>query len=645
MKRQFYRSLLAGTLVLLAACLIQSCNKGKTPEWAAINKQVIKKNNVVGRVRKDFPKTGVKSNLADGKVDNINNLPELKLADGVSAKAYWGKGQLVSLITMEPNSFIPEKSVKGERFMFVFEGDVQELINGEYVSLKAITADSPDGTHGNLSKREFVYLQDGSKTAIKAGAKGAQIIEVYSPVPAEYLVMAGIDNIPKPVDMTFLSVKPTVEPNRVYDLDEIQFTELVPGSNARIVGGYGAQISVLRMDANAVFEHHIHPEEQVMIAMRGWIDEIILDKVVRMQKGDILYLPSDMVHGGHLGPYGCDAIDVFFPPRADYEAKRQGRMAGYHAIIPENATIQTVVDGGSKGPGLTFTEGPVWVNGKLYFSNMYFDANWNGSPAKSTLVEMDTDGTYRYILKGKRQTNGIINTAKNILLVCDMFGHRIVEMDTKGNVIKVVVDKYEGKSLDGPNDLVRDAKGGIYFTDPQFTADPVKNQPGRTAYYINPKGELIRILEPNAFAMPNGIALSPDEKILYINNTYDNETWWNVDSDKDNFVWAYDIQEDGTITNGRKFAQLNLTAEVLDREGRSSGADGMKVDASGNLYVCTYAGIQIFNPEGKFVGIINMPTHPVNCAFGGSDMQTLYITSFNKIYSIRTNMKGMTSPM
>jgi gluconolactonase len=186
-----------------------------------------------------------------------------------------------------------------------------------------------------------------------------------------------------------------------------------------------------------------------------------------------------------------------------------------------------------------------------------------------------------------------------------------------------------------------DAKGGIYFTDPQFTSDVVKNQPGRTVYYVNPEGKLIRLLNPDEFAMPNGIALSPNGKILYINNTYDNETWWNTKTDKENFVWAYDVNADGTISNGRKFAELYLTTEVLNRGGKSSGADGMRVDAFGNLFVCTYAGIQIFNSEGKFVGITVTPTYPVNCIFGGPDKSTLYITSYNKIYSIKTNTKGL----
>jgi len=140
--------------------------------------------------------------------------------------------------------------------------------------------------------------------------------------------------------------------------------------------------------------------------------------------------------------------------------------------------------------------------------------------------------------------------------------------------------------------------------------------------------------------MPNGVALSPDGETLYINNTYDNEEWWNVDSDKDNFIWAYDVNENGTIANGRKFAELFLISDVLERGGKSSGADGMKVDIKGNLYIGTWAGIQIFDNRGKSVGIINTPDYPVSCAFGGDEMKTLYITAVNKIYSIRTNIPG-----
>ena len=636
--KRIIKTLLLGAVFFGIFIMVPGCSN--KPAWVKKNAEIIKEYNVVGRTRNDIPDTKIESNLKPGVVDNINNLPELRLGEGITAKVYWGPMALVSFIKMAPNSSFPESEIKGERFLVVMEGDVQELINGNYTSLKAIPAEEPDGIHGGVQKREFVYLLDGARTAVKAGSKGATILEVFSPVPAEYLKLAGVTNIPAPISITNFPVKPTVEPKKIYDLDQLQYTELVPGSNSKLVSGYGVQLSFLRMDPLAVFAHHIHPEAQLMVVFRGAIDEVIMDEVVTMKEGDLLYLPANMVHGGTLSPLGCDVLDVFFPPREDYEQNRQSRYAGYHAIIPADARIEVVIDGATTRPGLTFTEGPVWLNDKLYFSNMFFDQDWNGSPAKSTLVEMNVDGSYRNISQGM-QTNGIIASPRNTLIVCDMFGHRIIEMDTRGNILKVLADKYDGKPLDGPNDLVMDAKGGIYFTDPQFTPDAVKNQPGRTVYYINPEGKLIRLLNPDEFAMPNGVALSPDGKILYINNTYDNETFWNTKTDKENFVWAYDVKEDGTITNGRKFAELYLETGVLNRGGKSSGADGMKVDASGNLFVCTYIGVQIFNPEGKFVGIISTPTYPVNCAFGGPDMSTLYITSYNNIYSIRTRTKGL----
>jgi gluconolactonase len=486
---------------------------------------------------------------------------------------------------------------------------------------------------------EMVYLQEGAKTALKTGESGAKVLEVYSPVATDYLDLAGYQDIPEPISIEKYPIAPNVEPNKVYDLNDFQFTELLPGANSRLINGHGVMLSFINMNPNIFFGHHSHPEEQVMTVLRGYSDQIVMDTIIRLNKGDVVDLPTNMVHGGTMGAQGCDAIDIFSPPRADYLEKSIMQQERYHKIIPKDAEVQLVIDGSKSEPGLTFTEGPTWLDGKLYFSNMFFDEAFNGDPGKSTLVEMDPDGSYRNIVKNKMQTNGLISHDGN-LIVCDMFGHRVVEMNTSGEIVKVLADKYDGKSLDGPNDLIMDSKGGIYFSDPQFTPDAVKNQPGRTVYYLTSLGKLIRLLEPNAFAMPNGIALSPDGKTLYINNTYDNEEWWNVNSGKDNFIWAYDVNEDGTIANGRKFAELVLIEDVLERGGKSSGADGMKVDLEGNLYIATWAGIQIFDNTGKAIGIINMPNYPVSCAFGGDDMKTLYITAENKIYSIRTNIPG-----
>jgi gluconolactonase len=274
---------------------------------------------------------------------------------------------------------------------------------------------------------------------------------------------------------------------------------------------------------------------------------------------------------------------------------------------------------------------------------MGFDQGWAGDPKKSATVVMDPDGTYRQIQRGML-TNGIVPLANDNLAVCDMFGHRLVEMTTLGRVVRVLASSYGGRPLDGPNDVVVDARGGLYFTDPQFTPEPQKSQPGRSVYYLPPKGELLRVIEPNVFAMPNGLVLTPDGKTLLVNNTYDSEKFWNVDTDKDNFIWAYDVNPDGTLANPRKFCELLLTPEVLDRGGRTTGADGMTVDAEGNLYVATYLGLQIFSARGEFVGVVNTPIFPVSCCFGGEDMKTLYLAAYDKIYRIRTNVPGFAYP-
>lgn len=629
-------------VVFFLLTVFLSCRNLNTDRaiWEDRNDQVIKEFDVPIRTRTDIKDTEIVPNVEAGGKLNINNLPDTKIAPGVTAKIYWGKGGLMSFTTLEPNSSIPEKSIEGERFLFVLEGKVQEMIKGQYVELNAIPREAPGAVLSGMPVNEMVYLQVGAKTALKTGETAAKVLEVYSPAATDYLDLAGYQDIPDPISIKDYPVAPNVEPNKVYDLNDFQYTELLPGANSRLINGHGVMLSFINMNPNIFFGHHSHPEEQVMTVLRGYSDQIVMDTVIRLNEGDVVDLPTNMVHGGTMGPKGCDAIDIFFPPRADYLEMSKAQLEKYYAIIPKDAEVQLVIDGSKSEPGLTFTEGPTWLNGKLYFSNMYFDEAFNGDPGKSTLVEMDPDGSYRNIVENKMQTNGLISHDGN-LIVCDMFGHRVVEMNTSGEIVKVLADKYDGKSLDGPNDLIMDSKGGIYFSDPQFTADAVKNQPGRTVYYRSPEGKLTRLLEPNSFAMPNGVALSPDGKTLYINNTYDNEEWWNVDSDKDHFIWAYDVNEDGTITNGRKFAELVLISDVLERGGRSSGADGMKVDIEGNLYIGTWAGIQIFDNTGKSVGIINTPDYPVSCAFGGEDMKTLYITAVDKIYSIRTNIPGL----
>jgi gluconolactonase len=632
-KKIIFPGLIALVLIILAQCTT-------APAWQKKNSELIKQYALTERKLSDLPKTNIVSNLEAGKVTNLNSISSITLYPGVNAKIYWGTGAMAGILQLEPNAKIPEEVLPADRFVFVLEGEIEQLINGSNVKMISRKREEPDGTHSATPRIDFVYLEKGSKNALTAGPAGAKLYEVYSPVRLDYLQKAGITNGPsKSADLNTTQV-PNVKPNQVYDIYDFQLTELATGASSRLVTGKNVQVSVLSMEPGALFDRHIHPEEQTMLVMRGGCDEILLDGEQAMAKDDVVLIPGNMVHGAKVGPLGCDGIDIFWPARTDYTEKEKARMEAYHAIIPQDAKLELILDGTKTKPAITFAEGPKWMNGKVYFSNMYFDQTWKPDPGKSSTVEMNPDGSYRNITEGKMQTNGLYPYKNGNLVVCDMIGHRVVEMTTKGQVVKVLANKYDGKSLDGPNDIITDPKGGIYFTDPQFTADVVKNQPGRCVYYLSPEGKLTRIVEPNAFAMPNGVLLSPDGKTLFINNTYDDESWYPVKSDKKNFIWAYDVKEDGTIANGRQFAKLFLTENVLERKGRSTSADGMAIDKMGNLYVGTYYGVQIFNSKGAFSGMINLPSFPVSLCFGDSDMKTLFIVSYNWVYKIRTNMEG-----
>ena len=638
MKPTLTKKVISPGLLVLILVILAQCTSA--PEWQKKNNELIKKYSLTGRQLSGLPNTKVISNLEPGKVTSLDSITSTVLYPGVNAKIYWGSGTMAGILQLEPNAIIPEEVIPSDQFIFVLEGSVDQLIDGSSITMISRKREEPDGTHSATPRIDFVYLEKGSKSALTAGPSGAKLLEVYSPVRPDYLQKAGIKNAPaRSVDLSTTQV-PNVTPDKVYDLYDFQLTELSAGANSRLVTGKNTQVSFLSMDPGAVFERHIHPEEQMMLVLRGGCDEMLLDGEQNMSKNDVALVPGNMVHGAKVGPLGCDVIDIFWPARTDYIDKEKARMAAYHAIIPEDAKLELLIDGTKTKPGLTFSEGPKWMNGKVYFSNMYFDQKWNGNPKKSSTVEMDPDGTYRNITEGKMQTNGLYPYKNGNLLVCDMLGHRVVEMTTKGQVVKVLADKYNGKSLDGPNDIITDAKGGIYFTDPQFTMEPVKFQPGRAVYYISPEGKITRIVEPNEFAMPNGILLSPDGKTLYINNCYDDESWYPVNSNKENYVWAYDVNEDGTISNGRQFARLFLVENVLDRKGKSSSSDGMAIDKMGKIYVGTYYGVQIFNSKGEFVGMINVPSFPVSLCFGDADMKTLYIVSYSRVYKIRTNMEG-----
>jgi gluconolactonase len=191
-----------------------------------------------------------------------------------------------------------------------------------------------------------------------------------------------------------------------------------------------------------------------------------------------------------------------------------------------------------------------------------------------------------------------------------------------------VVGEYNGKRIDGPNDMVLDSRGGFYFTDSQFIGKQEKMQDKSAVYYVKTDGTVIRVVDDVAF--PNGVALSPDGKVLYLANT------------QGKYLLAYNVRPDGTLANRRNFAVLELSKENIAKKSEMSGADGVAVDSAGNVYVATTQGlgVQVCDKGGKRLGNILCPAPTNNCAFGGPDMKTLYVSAKDGIYRIPIKTAG-----
>jgi gluconolactonase len=309
----------------------------------------------------------------------------------------------------------------------------------------------------------------------------------------------------------------------------------------------------------------------------------------------------------------------------------KSRIECFRSIIAPGTKPKLLHDGGARTPGLTFTEGPAWMNGRLYFSNYYMFWKKFGSIPQGGPMVMEPDGSFR-ILNTAMQTCGMKPLGNGNLAVCDLIGSRVIEMSPEGRTVRVLADSWEGIGLDGPNDLVIDAKGGIYFSEPRSSRKKKKTLPGTAVLYRNPQGKVILVTGWNEFVFPNGCALSPDGKTLYL------------DDSGSSTVWAFEVSPDGTLGGKRPFAEL---VQKVGKPGHEKGsnADGMTVDTLGNIYVTAFGCIEVFDSSGSFLGVIEFPEAPSNCIFGGKDMKTLFATCRDRIYSIETRVTGMAYPV
>ena len=264
---------------------------------------------------------------------------------------------------------------------------------------------------------------------------------------------------------------------------------------------------------------------------------------------------------------------------------------------------------------LQFTEGPAAdKQGNVFFSDV----------AGDKLYQVDAKGALSVLLDPSHHTNGLMVNAAGNVVACEMDG-RLIEVNPKTKEVKSLADGYEGKRFNAPNDLVIDNGGGVYFTDPHFRAPMPLPQGVRAFYYRAPDGKVTRLGVVET--APNGIILSPDEKTLYVIPSMQAE------------MLAYPVEAPGKIGAQRAFCTLKQAAGKTN-----GGGDGLTIDTQGRLYITSALGVQVFDKNGEYLGVIEFPEQPANCDFGGTDNKTLYVTARTSLYSVPMEATGHVFP-
>lgn len=303
--------------------------------------------------------------------------------------------------------------------------------------------------------------------------------------------------------------------------------------------------------------------------------------------------------------------------------------------------------------GFKFTEGPIWIDkdgGYLLFSDPNANTIYKYTPNGNQDGRLDAfriPSGYEgadVAEFGQPGSNGLTLDPQGRLTINQHGNHRIVR-DEKDGSQTVLADSYQGKRLNSPNDLVYRSDGTLFFTDPPFgfpkLFNDARKQLAFSGVYSIYKGKLQLVSKD--FTGPNGIALSPDEKYLYVGNWPRSLTGQQLRKedepageigDKHKAIMRYEVQPDGTLKNGKLFFDFtNAPGE--------DGLDGIKVDQKGNLYVSAPGGLWVLSPEGKHLGTIVTPRHVHNMAWGDADGKTLYLCARSGLYRMRLNIAGL----
>jgi gluconolactonase len=264
--------------------------------------------------------------------------------------------------------------------------------------------------------------------------------------------------------------------------------------------------------------------------------------------------------------------------------------------------------------GFVFTEGPSWhPDGFYYFADI----------RESLLYRLRPGGTPEIVRRETGEGNGTTFDLSGRLVMCEGGNRRVTRMAGDGS-IAVLMDRYQGRRINRPNDVVCSSDGSIWFTDPGLRIPLAEKELAYSGVYrIKPDGSKHLVAE---FEYPNGLAFSPDERVLYVANTRHAQ-----------YIHAIELDSAGIMVRRRIFA--DMSSEEAD-----GVPDGMKLDVTGRVYCTGPGGTWVFAPDGSRIGIIRTPEIPANLAFGGADLQTIFFTARTSIYALRAKVPGQPHP-
>ena len=286
---------------------------------------------------------------------------------------------------------------------------------------------------------------------------------------------------------------------------------------------------------------------------------------------------------------------------------------GFERVVDRDPPLDSIAQ------GLTFGEGPVWDKrtGQLYWVDIIGNTIWKWKPGVGREVVLSPSG----------HANGMTFDKEGRLTVAGWCSRTIYRFEHDGT-ITTIASKYQDKKFNSPNDIVVHSDGSTYWTDsagglviPGMVAQDVQRYLDMMGVFrLTPDGKEVQLVIADC-TYPNGLAFSPDEKILYVNDT------------RLALIRAFDVNPDGSVGPGRIFHKLTGTEDGV--------ADGMKCDVEGNVYCTGPGGVHVIAPDGRLLGRLKIPGHCTNMGFGDDDWKSLYVTTFKQVYRTRVKVPGV----